>query len=301
MKSLYVFGFIVAFSLQLVRSEILPDPTTVIFQSSNAIYGANTLCIENKNEKYQFAGQSFRMKETYYLQNFSDSNYKALYQLTFFAVGGSNKLNETTYLKNEDGFWDVYPNLAVSMSNLYNISATVDPFRHVCAATTNTYRLQINQVTRERGPAYQIIGESLTPQVLSKIDPTNGFVPVKFEYIVDASSYLPLELHQTVQNGLKVDKVFQNIAINRKFDPDLFTLGDRKRAHPSGFSEYAQLKLEGLSAFNKSLVNANAKELIASAAPKPERRLVVIALMLFAVLVPAAILILSTIRKRRNA
>ena len=156
------------------------------------------------------------------------------------------------------------------MSNLLNISATVDPFRHVCAVTTNTYRLQINQVTLERGPAYQIIAESLTPQVLSKIDPIKeGFVPVKFEYIVDASSYLPLELHQTMQNGLKVDKVFQNIAINRKFDPDLFTLGDRKRAHPSGFPEYAQLKLDGLGAFNPSLVNVNVKDLMARSAPSP--------------------------------
>lgn len=300
MKSVYIFGLIVAFSLQLVRSEVLPDPTTVILQSSNAIYGAHTLWIENKNEKYEYGGQTFRTKETYYLQNLSDSDYKALYQLKFWAATGSNVLNQTAYLKNEDGFWDVYPNLAVNMSNVLNISATVDPFRHVCAATTNTYRLQINQVTRERGPAYQIIGESLTPQVLSKIDPTKGFVPVKFEYIVDASSYLPLELNQTMQTGLKVDKVFQNIAINRKFDPDVFALGARKRAYPSDFSKYAQLKLEGLSAFNKGLVGKNAKELIASGTPKLQRRLEVIAVMLFVALIPAAILIVS-IRKKGGA
>ena len=66
----------------------MPDPATVILQSSNAIYGANTLCIENKNDNYQSTGQTnvFRMKETYNLQNISDSNYKAFYQVTFFAV-----------------------------------------------------------------------------------------------------------------------------------------------------------------------------------------------------------------------
>ena len=243
--SLRITVLVLVFSICSFRvdAQTKESAEDILAKCADVLFKSDTVYYERDFQTPETKGKVLQCKERYYLQNKPDGTYDARSHQTIF-TGVAQVTNYTTiYVKNDEGLWDIYPTLAINISAFVKNPPSVFPFRHLRTVSPARYKMELSETNENGKEFYVITAKSLHEEEDRKVSITDDFIPIDLRYVINKQSYLPYEFHEVEQNGMKIDKKFDKIQLNEKFEDGLFSTLDRRKVTPTTTREVGELKL----------------------------------------------------------